>query len=462
MATEDVDDVVAALARGAGTKGAGAPAVGGHSEAVRRRLEARETPTLAIEGLGEKGAQIAIAMGQGGAEAASAADARHRFWATQPVRKFSERMDVEANGPIEADTPPGEVRAEPYGLPAGFEWSDLDVGDPTVLSELYDLLSGNYVEDDDAMFRFAYSRDFLGWALTPPGFFPEWHVGVRVSKSRKLIASIAGVPAALSVYAAPPTTMCEINFLCVDKKLRAKRLAPVLIREVTRRVHKRGIFQAAYTAGVVLPRPITSARYWHRSVDIKKLVELKFSALPAKLTMSRAMRLYAVKKELSAPGLRAMTAEDVPSACALLNAYLSKFNLHPVFTEHDFAHWMLPREGVVNTWVLEARDGSGVTDLVSMYHLPSSVIGNPKHSKMRAAYLYYYAPGTLPLEALLDDALTLAATLGVDVVNCLDLMDNGPLLKKLKFQAGDGSLQYYLYNWNCPQMDPKSLGLVLL
>lgn len=54
--------------------------------------------------------------------------------------------------------------------------------------------------------------------------------------------------------------MCEINFLCVHKKLRAKRLAPVLIREVTRRVNLKGVFQAAYTAGVVLPRPVASAR----------------------------------------------------------------------------------------------------------------------------------------------------------------------------------------------------------
>ena len=54
--------------------------------------------------------------------------------------------------------------------------------------------------------------------------------------------------------------LAEINFLCVDKRLRNKRLAPVLIREVTRRVHRRGMFQAVYTAGAYLPKPITTAR----------------------------------------------------------------------------------------------------------------------------------------------------------------------------------------------------------
>jgi len=54
--------------------------------------------------------------------------------------------------------------------------------------------------------------------------------------------------------------MAEINFLCIHKKLRAKRLAPLLIREVTRRIHLEGIFQAVYTAGLVLPRPISECQ----------------------------------------------------------------------------------------------------------------------------------------------------------------------------------------------------------
>lgn len=54
--------------------------------------------------------------------------------------------------------------------------------------------------------------------------------------------------------------MVEINFLCVHKKLRSKRVAPVLIREITRRVHEQGLFQAVYTAGVVLPKPVACCR----------------------------------------------------------------------------------------------------------------------------------------------------------------------------------------------------------
>lgn len=45
--------------------------------------------------------------------------------------------------------------------------------------------------------------------------------------------------------------MVEINFLCVHKKLRSKRLAPVLIKEITRRVNKVGIFQVRSVQSLV-------------------------------------------------------------------------------------------------------------------------------------------------------------------------------------------------------------------
>eukprot|EP00953_Heterococcus_sp_UTEX-ZZ885_P012623 7232-Heterococcus_DN1.PRE.1 len=42
----------------------------------------------------------------------------------------------------------------------------------------------------------------------------------------------------------------EINFLCVHKKLRSKRLAPVLIKEVTRRVNRSGVWQMFSSSSV--------------------------------------------------------------------------------------------------------------------------------------------------------------------------------------------------------------------
>lgn len=86
------------------------------------------------------------------------------------------------------------------------------------------------------------------------------------------MACITGVPAHVHAYD-NDMKMAEINFLCVHKKLRTKRLAPVLIKEVTRRINLKGIFQAVYTAGVVLPKPIASCRYELHSVAVTHVVD---------------------------------------------------------------------------------------------------------------------------------------------------------------------------------------------
>jgi hypothetical protein len=68
--------------------------------------------------------------------------------------------------------------------PCSFEWTTCDVNDQAQLKEIYELLSLHYVEDEDEMFRFAYSKEFLHWALQPPGYREEWHCGVRVRCAR--------------------------------------------------------------------------------------------------------------------------------------------------------------------------------------------------------------------------------------------------------------------------------------
>ena len=105
----------------------------------------------------------------------------HKFWDTQPVPKQTEI--VEEIGAINANNDVSQVRQESFNMPTGFEWCSLDIKNPSQLQEVYTLLTENYVEDDDCNFRFDYSTSFLEWALTPPGYFSELHVGVRASKT---------------------------------------------------------------------------------------------------------------------------------------------------------------------------------------------------------------------------------------------------------------------------------------
>lgn len=407
---------------------------------------------------------------------------KYAFWETQPVMQFTEGAsnNSDQDGPIDAPKTVQDVRQEPYPLPESFGWCDININDAKQVQEVYELLHKNYVEDDDAMFRFNYSPEFLAWALQPPGYRSDWHVGVRVKGSGKLVAFISGIPSTLLANGCHIKAV-EINFLCVMKKLRSKRLAPVLIKEITRRVNLQDIWQAAYTAGVVLPKPVAQCRYWHRSLNPKKLIDVGFSALAPRMTMARTIRLYKLPTEPATPGLRPMTAADVPAVAQLLNGYLSKYKLTQHFSQEEVAHWLTPQPLVVDTYVVEQQQqaaaaagaagssssSSSSGQLVSMfsfYTLPSSIIRHPEHNELRAAYMFYTVPGPIPLTQLMQDALTVAHSKGYDVFNALDLLENGAFLKELKFGIGDGSLQYYLYNWrmaNAP-LQPADVGLILL
>lgn len=131
------------------------------------------------------------------------------------------------------------------------------------------------------------------------------------------------------------------------------------------------------------------------------------------------------------------------------------------FSIEEATHMFVPRANVVESFVLTNKDGK-ITDFCSFYHLPSSIIGNDKHQKMNAVYSFYNVATSMSLPELMEMSLMKARDSDVDVFNALDLMENLTFLDQLKFGLGDGFLQYYLYNWKCPEMTTDGVGLVLL
>ena len=392
---------------------------------------------------------------------------QHRFWNTQPVPRYDEVLDVEHNAAIEANKPLEQIRQQPYVLPEGFQWSYIDVDSRKEIEELYQLLADNYVEDDEAMFRFNYSIEFLQWALKVPGALPEWHLGVRSVSSGKLVGFIASTPACIMINR-HERRMVEINFLCIHKKLRSRRLAPVLIREITRRVHLVGIFQAAYTSGSLLPRPITECRYYHRSLNLKKLVECKFAPIPKNTSLAKMIKEHRLPDRPQLAGLREFRVDDVDQVITKLNAYLRQnFKIHPKFDREEALHYFTPIPNVLYSYVVEDSSTRDIQAFASFYCLPSTILQSETHdhSTLKIAYLLYYfvpEPHSPHLVGLMSDLLVLAKNEGFDVFNCLAVMENESFIEPLRFGRGDGVLRYYLYNWKCATIEPKHAGLILL
>ncbi|ODQ81153.1 hypothetical protein BABINDRAFT_33672 [Babjeviella inositovora NRRL Y-12698] len=389
----------------------------------------------------------------------------YKFWKTQPVPNFTDKIETE--GPIERAKRPEDIPSQPFPLLSDFEWVDMDLTSQEDLTAVHELLYENYVEDQDATFRFNYSTEFFNWALKPPGWKKEWHVGVRVKATGRLVAFISAVPITLELRTRAIPSV-EINFLCIHKKLRTKRLAPVLIKEITRRVNRHDIWQALYTAGIVLPAPVATCRYTHRPINWATLHDVKFSHLPPNKTKAQMVAHYAVPLTTSTVGLRRAVPADAPAIHALFDRYQAHFDLIQTFTRAEVDHWLMGGEStvdgaskVVHTYVVETE--GKITDFFSFYLLPFTVLGNPQHDQLGVAYLFYYASDTgldadrfdahataalaTRLTALMGDALVIAQQLGVDVFNALTSQDNNLFMNELKFGAGDGYLNFYLFNY---------------
>ena len=340
-----------------------------------RPVPASDIPTLLKQ----------LAMDQRSNNRDGKAQSEYKFWNTQPVPKFKEPNLLQTTdgellpeGPIlPTEICKASVKEEPEKLVEGFEWHLVDLEDHEEMHELYDLLENHYVEDHDGRFRFKYSEQFLTWALKPPGWKREWHIGVRArstqdGKKGKLVAFIAGVPVVLKVRDAKFNSV-EINFLTVHRKLRSKRLAPVLIKEITRKCYQNGIFQALYTAGTILPTPVTTCRYYHRALDWGHLYKAGFSHLPPGSSELRMKYKYKVDQNTSIKGLRLMKQADVPAVMDLLVRYLERFQLRQEWTKEEIEHWLCSdvSKGVVWSYVVETN--GKITDFMSFYSLEVSM-----------------------------------------------------------------------------------------
>ena len=188
----------------------------------------------------------------------------------------------------------------------------------------------------------------------------------------------------------------EIDFLCIHKELRSRRLTPALFKEITRRCYLKGIYQSIYTAGVVLPKPISTCRYYHRILDWQKLYEVDFLSLPEDSTAEKEIKEMYLPSDTATPNLRTMQAKDVDSVLYLLSRYLNRFDLAPALTAEEVEHWLLHKEKpgveqVLWSYVVEEPETHKITDFVSFYSLDTLVLENAKHSVIHTAYLYYYA-----------------------------------------------------------------------
>lgn len=366
---------------------------------------------------------------------------KRAFWKTQPVGSNIPAVEHRKVSPLPS-LPPN----------MGFRAIDL----PSDLEDVYTLLKHNYVEDDDMMFRFEYSREFLAWQLSIPGSQKEWNIALYEASDTHsaIVGFISAARLNIRIEEESPETVV-VNFLCLDKAYRHKRLAPLLIAAVTNKVNEAGIFKAVFTSGTVFPFKYSHTNYLHRIINGERLVAKDFCSY---------------RDVLSTPSippsgrfLRRMTPLDLPRVKELYDAKYGRMKLSVSLTDEQLLYLLLPREDIVETLVLE--EGGRVAEFVSFFFLHSRIIeNNPDYSEKEeyvyTAYLYYYN-GNGRTDIIRDVIKHLERSNKCDVLNCLKIEENtGKEFESLGFLKGEGNLNYYLFNWRVPEVPLSENGFI--
>lgn len=382
----------------------------------------------------------------------------HKFWSTQPINTD---IILEEENRLDINKEISQIKLEdvpiiPYALPEGFEWVTFNLSDDSDLELLYQFIHHFYKNNTDTKIYFNYSKQFLKWYLLTSNHYNDLFIGVKCKS--KIVASICGVPIKIKIFD-KEVNMIEINFLCIHHSLRNKRLSPVLIKEITRRANLHNIYQAFYTGGLELPNKIIGGNYYHRPLNIPKLVEMDYIDPPNKISLKSYCKLYNTLDSLTL-NIRLLEEKDCIEVCKKLNEYNEKFKINIIFDYEEFNQKFLvnEKENIIYSYVVENNKGE-ITDFISLYYLPSQVKNNSKYNEITKAYIYYYFSNDLI--KLVDNALYLMKNKEIDIINCVDQYNNNLFLEKLKFKKGPVTLYFYLYNWICPQIENKDMSLVM-
>lgn len=406
----------------------------------------------------------------------------HEFWNTQPVvQELGETLE-DGDMPQDLTTVnPTQHPDTPLPLPEKLAWTAIDPHNDGHINDLYKLLQSYYVEDSSKMFRFAYSKDLLKWWLTSPGCKPEYSLGIRIDDpdneaDGKLVGYISGV---VSDYAYSNTESSEIFsrpmqsivFLCLDKKHRSLKLAPLLIQEITRRSYKNGVFHAIYTSGTPLTPPIQVANYYHRILNPMKLARIGFCTKPKTMSdkdFTFFYKLPYIPTTLSS-SFRVCNEADIPALYEIYAEYSHKeYKFKQKYTKEQFAHVVTHRKDSIHTLVYTEKEGGQPDAFITYYIIDTAVLAKDvkkQYPNMRNGYIYLYAlrnDCSLPLNQLILALMHDMQSSNIDVCTALNVGLNPSFFTTMKFAEGSGKLNYYLFNLKWPKIALRDIGVVLI
>ena len=340
-----------------------------------------------------------------------------------------------------------------HQLPFDLSWNDIDGKNFVLIHELYILLNDNYVEDCYSFLRFNYIHDCIRFAISGPKWGLYLNLGLKFERTQKIIGFISSN--FQKIVTAHKILFCsEINFLCLDKKLRKKFFVQILIEEISRRLNCLGIVTAVYTTGLPFLKPLLTTNYFYFFLgsscknDPRKIKNKdpffgnyesggKFKNLKCsdKKTISSIVKLN---------GIRSISRGK---------------KIYKHFNFEDGFYWFRFIKGFKYTFINKDKISSDVKSIISFYSLPCKTVKNKKSFYFYDSYFYYSVISKEPAN-FLGEILNICKEIGFDLFYILEGNFSEKILGDLKFQKGENGINFYILGCEVEKIAPWENGLI--
>jgi glycylpeptide N-tetradecanoyltransferase len=330
------------------------------------------------------------------------------------------------------------------------------------------LLTENYVEDEEGVFRFVYKPEHLRWLMLPNTSHLDLFIGLREADSGKLIGFLAACPITLHVRDNGIDNNCFsesggdqgetteslryqeaalVDFVCVHQSRRGERLCPLLYDILDARLQTKGIHALVKTSGTLLDYPVSEINYYHLILNHDRCEIATFSSpRPAHHKIQTLSSDFA-------DSFLPLEERHLESAYELFSREAQKYSLGLLLpTLHHTKHFLMERKDIVLTLVRQDPDSPNhITDLVTIFFVPHQILPaeNPLQGEvLKIGYLSYHIATTITELELLK----VAATIGRDryELDCLNILPIGQITpatcREARAGRGTGMLYYYI---NC-------------
>jgi glycylpeptide N-tetradecanoyltransferase len=151
----------------------------------------------------------------------------YKYFCNKPIHIFWDTQKISRNGKIINNT---KNASSIIKLPNEFKWTTF-----TINTDVYYFILKNYIHDEK------YTFERLKWILNPPMITNKFNIMITLNNDTdNIIGTIVGKIINIFIY--NEVKKCVyVDFLCIHKLYRNKRLAPLLISKIIEKVAENNI-----------------------------------------------------------------------------------------------------------------------------------------------------------------------------------------------------------------------------